>query len=122
MKLADFGSAVQLPDESDSEVFRIGTPYYMAPEIIKGHSYGLKVDIFSLGVILHLLLSLIFPFFDRDKAKAKELTVNADLDLEKDVYLSRLSAQAKDLLTSMLQKDPQQRLDIEQVLAHPWLR
>ena len=122
VKLADLGSAVQLPDDSDSEVFRIGTPCYMAPEIIKGHRYGLKVDIWSLGIVLHLLLSLIFPFYDKDMAKAKQLTVESDLDLEKDAYLSKLSAEAKDLLSSMLQKDPTQRLDIYQVLAHPWLR
>ncbi len=121
VKLADFGSAVRLSGDVDSETFRIGTPCYMAPEIIQGQRYGLKADIWSLGVVLHLILSSSFPFYHKDIVQIKKLTVQAELDLEKDSYLSKMSAEAKNLIEGMLTKDPKKRLSIQQVLSHPWM-
>lgn len=120
VKLGDFGSAVKLASDDAKETFRIGTPCYMAPEIIKAQPYGLEIDIWSLGVLLHLILSASFPFYDKDLSKVKGLTCNAPLDLEKGSYLPGLSADVKDLIYGMLIKEPSRRMTIEEVLAHPW--
>lgn len=62
VKLCDFGFAKQLehPDEQSSD--SCGTPGYAAPEILDGRSYGLEVDVFSLGVVTYIMLCGYPPF------------------------------------------------------------
>lgn len=64
VKLTDFGFAAFCnPVKGLSQ--RLGSPMYMAPEIIKNEPYGCKVDVWSIGVIAHVLLSGSPPFFAR---------------------------------------------------------
>ena len=65
--IADLGSAVKLRSLTDTVTFKIGTPGYIAPEIILGKPYGLAVDIWSLGCIMHVLLTATPPFWDDDR-------------------------------------------------------
>ena len=55
-KLGDFGIAKQV-EESQTELTKIGTPTYMAPEVVKGHEYDTSVDMYSLGVVLYRFLN-----------------------------------------------------------------
>ena len=71
-------------------------------------------------MVIHLLLSASFPFYDKDLSKVKVLTCTAPLCLERGSYLPGLSAEVKDLITGMLKKEPSQRMKIADVLAHPW--
>lgn len=67
IKLIDFGlSHIKLKGENANEI--AGTPFYMAPEIIKG-DYSYEVDIWSLGVLLYILVSGYLPFYDEDRDK-----------------------------------------------------
>ncbi|KAJ0404798.1 hypothetical protein P43SY_003474 [Pythium insidiosum] len=61
-KLADFGLAKQLPNATSMLKRSCGTLEYAAPELLRGQAYGLKSDIFSLGVVLYVLLFGTFPF------------------------------------------------------------
>jgi cGMP-dependent protein kinase len=64
LKLIDFGIAKKL-DEGKLRTFTmIGTPHYMAPEIMKGHGYGTEVDLWSLGIILFEFVCGYLPFAD----------------------------------------------------------
>jgi serine/threonine protein kinase len=55
--IADFGSAIQLRSVDETTSWRIGTPGYIAPEIYRREPYGLSVDVWSFGCMLHVLLS-----------------------------------------------------------------
>ena len=52
VKLADFGYAAQLTKGRTERDTVVGTPYWMAPELIRGHPYGVKVDVWSTGIML----------------------------------------------------------------------
>lgn len=65
VKLADFGFSVINKGEAQNRV--LGSPLYMAPEIIKGETYGPAVDIWAVGVITCILLTGRPPFFGKSK-------------------------------------------------------
>lgn len=65
-KLIDFGLSTIL-SKNEKAIDYCGTPSYMAPEIILRHNYDNKVDVWSLGIILCLLLTIEFPFYNDDR-------------------------------------------------------
>ena len=71
VKLGGFGVAIQLPSKAEHSGQsvnggRIGTPHFMAPEVIQRKAYGKPVDIWSTGVLLHILLSGTMPFLGKN--------------------------------------------------------
>lgn len=74
VKLADFGFAVINKNEGQSRV--LGSPLYMAPEIIRGEAYGPAVDIWAVGVITCILLTGRPPFFGKSKRAIFQQTLN----------------------------------------------
>ncbi|KAM3375827.1 Phosphoenolpyruvate carboxylase kinase 2 [Capsicum chinense] len=119
LKLADFGSA---------ECFRegqlisgvVGTPYYVAPEVLAGRNYSEKVDIWSAGVIMYIMLAGVPPFYGESATEIFEAVLRANLRFPTRIFNSVTPA-AKDLLRRMLCKDVSRRFSAEQVLRHPWM-
>jgi len=70
IKIADFGSAAQTTSKHTST---IGTPYWMAPEIIRGSQYDHKVDIWSLGIMLHEMTEGKPPYYNFPPIRAMYL-------------------------------------------------
>ena len=104
----------------------IGTQGYIAPEICQKRPYGLKCDIYSLGCITHAVLFAACPFWSDDRAERMRLLTDPDVSLDFDTaslrhYAKNISAECKDFLGTLLDKDPERRPSIEQVLKHPWL-
>ncbi|KAL5118022.1 hypothetical protein ACEQ8H_004007 [Pleosporales sp. CAS-2024a] len=103
--LTDFGlSKVSLDEDNPCKSF-LGTVEYMAPEVIQGVEYGAAVDWWSLGALGYDLLTGAPPFAGNNNAKIQEKILKSKLSLP--YYLS---ADAKDLLTRLLRKEPKKRL------------
>lgn len=64
LKLVDFGIAKKLDEKNNQTFTIIGTPHYMAPEVLLGRGYGLEVDIWSMGVLLYEFVCGRLPFAD----------------------------------------------------------
>ncbi|KAH7286730.1 hypothetical protein KP509_32G020600 [Ceratopteris richardii] len=119
VKLADFGASA---DFSDRRCFRDveGTSYYVAPEVLTGTGYDEKVDIWSLGILLHVILSGYVPFHGKSEADIFRNIKTRSLNLNGSPW-QEISAEAKELLKAMLQKNSYRRLTLAQIMAHPWL-
>ena len=82
VRIADLGSAYKLQSATDSSSFKIGTPGYVAPEILHGQTYSFGCDVWSLGCLLHVLLSATPPFWDEDRKERNRKVCTEPLDLQ----------------------------------------
>ncbi|XP_066363046.1 calcium-dependent protein kinase 16 [Miscanthus floridulus] len=119
LKAIDFGLSIFFkPGEKFSEI--VGSPYYMAPEVLK-RNYGPEIDIWSAGVILYILLCGVPPFWAETEQGVAQAILRGNIDFKREPWPS-VSDNAKDLVRQMLQPDPKLRLTAKQVLEHPWLQ
>lgn len=119
LKAIDFGLSVFFtPGECFSEI--VGSPYYMAPEVLK-RNYGPEVDVWSAGVILYILLCGVPPFWAETEQGVAQAIIRSVIDFKRDPW-PRVSDNAKDLVRRMLDPDPKRRLTAQGVLDHPWLQ
>ncbi|GLJ24229.1 hypothetical protein SUGI_0462000 [Cryptomeria japonica] len=119
IRIADFGQAASFsPGEKMSGI--VGTPYYVAAEVLQGKDYNEKVDIWSAGVILYVMLSGIPPFNGDTPQEIFEAVLRERLRFPNESWLT-ISHSAKDLIRQMLRRDVLRRLSADQVLGHPWI-
>ncbi|KAL7613405.1 calcium-dependent protein kinase 1 [Lactuca sativa] len=119
LKTIDFGLSVFFkPGESFHDV--VGSPYYVAPEILR-KNYGPEADVWSAGVIVYILLSGVPPFWAETEQGIFEQVLHGDLDFTSDPWPC-ISDGAKDLVRRMLIRDPKRRLTAHEVLCHPWVQ
>ena len=118
VKLGDFGIAKILDNTFQLCKTRIGTPYYLSPEICEGKNYSSKTDIWSLGCILYELCTLKHAF--------NACNINAlAFQIIRGKYEpipSCFSPELKQLITRMLTNDPNVRLSINGVLNTPIIK
>lgn len=119
LKLADFGLARMIgPNEMLHNV--CGTPGYVAPEVLDANpSYGITVDMWSIGVILYILLCGYPPFFDDDNHRLFAKIRQCKYEFAEKSW-GKISSEAKNLVSSLLVLNPSDRLSSKEVLAHPW--
>ncbi|XP_077272927.1 peripheral plasma membrane protein CASK isoform X1 [Temnothorax americanus] len=149
VKLRGFGVAVQLPtsqsngvglissscnfpfeDLTDAEdslvsdtednIGRVGCPHFMAPEVIQRRQYGKPGDVWSAGVLLHVLLTGTLPFVG-SRDRLREAICRGRVQMETPLW-DPISEPAKDLIQRMLTTDVNHRITIQEVLNHKWLR
>jgi serine/threonine protein kinase len=122
LKVADFGFAT-FRKVHNLKSYR-GTMTYMAPEIKEGKTYdGMKIDMFSTGVILFIIVQGIFPF---KEAKKDEFFYNLLLKGDYDTYWKKtggqnLSSEFKDLILSLFSYEGASRPDVAAIRNHPWM-
>lgn len=116
VKLCDFGSAVWLGDEkTETAEGVVGTPYYVAPEVVMGRRYDEKVDIWSAGVVIYTMLAGEPPFNGETAEKIFETILRGNLRFPPTKFGS-VSAEAKDLLRKMICRDVSRRFSAEDAL------
>jgi serine/threonine protein kinase len=115
VRIADLGSAIKLASPSDTTNFKIGTPGYVAPEVLQGLPYSFGCDVWSLGCLMHVLLTATPPFWNDDRKERTRKVCHEPLDLENNQYMAKLSDSCKELLILLLTKDPAYRPSISQV-------
>ncbi|XP_031276242.1 calcium-dependent protein kinase 10-like [Pistacia vera] len=119
LKAIDFGLSVTFkPGDKFSEI--VGSPYYMAPEVLK-RNYGPEVDVWSAGVILYILLCGVPPFWAETEQGVALAILRGVIDFKREPW-PQISENAKSLVRMMLEQDPKKRPTAQQVLEHPWLQ
>eukprot|EP01088_Endostelium_zonatum_P015685 TRINITY_DN3966_c0_g1_i1.p1 TRINITY_DN3966_c0_g1~~TRINITY_DN3966_c0_g1_i1.p1 ORF type:complete len:390 (+),score=112.26 TRINITY_DN3966_c0_g1_i1:61-1230(+) len=119
VKLADFGVSTQLTNTMSKRNSFIGTPYWMAPEVIEGLKYDFLVDVWSLGITAIEMGELLPPYSSVHPMRALFLIPkNPPPELEEEKWTNEF----RDFVKSCLVKDPKKRATVEQLLAHPFIK
>eukprot|EP01062_Namystynia_karyoxenos_P033764 TRINITY_DN247_c4_g1_i1.p1 TRINITY_DN247_c4_g1~~TRINITY_DN247_c4_g1_i1.p1 ORF type:complete len:530 (+),score=74.40 TRINITY_DN247_c4_g1_i1:114-1592(+) len=117
VKIGDFGLAKVLAHTMACAKTACGTPYYMAPEICQERPYHNRSDVWALGCILYNMLSGgKHPFDARDLRG-----LFAKITRGSPEPLSGVPAEARQLVTQLLQRDPRQRPSVTQITSSPYL-
>ena len=117
IKIIDFGLSA-LKNKTEKLHTILGTPYYMAPEVLKG-DYNEKCDIWSIGAITYYLLSGVEPFKGETSniIFAKILYTEPDYNPDK---FKNVSPKAIDFIKKCFVKNPEERFSSKEGLKHPW--
>ncbi|OHT17115.1 CAMK family protein kinase [Tritrichomonas foetus] len=113
IRLIDFG----LSTSSQPEVLRTacGSPAYAAPEIILHDNYTQSADIWSIGILLYLMSTGKLPFDTSSVTKLLNYIVTSPIEIP-----TTLSSDLQNLISRILQKNPEKRITIEEMMRHPW--
>ncbi|RZB77480.1 serine/threonine-protein kinase PLK4, partial [Asbolus verrucosus] len=117
VKIADFGLATQLSRPDEKHLTMCGTPNFISPEVATRSSHGLEADVWGLGCMLYNLLVGSPPFDTHGVKNTLNRIVSANYHLP-----SHLSVEAKDLIIALLQKNPKDRIKLDQILDHPFIK
>lgn len=120
VKLSDFGFCAQVTPELRQRKSLVGTPYWMAPEVISRLPYGPEVDIWSLGIMVIEMIDGEPPFFNEPPLQAMRRI--RDMPPPKLKNVNRVSPRLQGFLEKMLVRDPMQRATASELLEHPFLR
>ncbi|CAN6920987.1 unnamed protein product [Brassica oleracea] len=118
VKLADFGVATKLNESEFDTNSVVGSPYWMAPEVIELIGVCAASDIWSVGCTVIELLTCVPPYFDMQPSAALYRIVQDDSPPIPD----SLSPDITDFLRQCFKKDSRQRPDAKTLLSHPWIR
>ncbi|CAJ1077823.1 serine/threonine-protein kinase PAK 6-like [Xyrichtys novacula] len=119
IKLSDFGFCAQISKDVPKRKSLVGTPYWMAPEVIAKRPYGTEVDIWSLGIMVVEMVDGEPPYFSDTPINAMKKLRDETAPSVKNIH--RVSPVLKDFLSCMLTRDTQQRSSATDLLEHPFL-
>ena len=118
LKLIDFGLSIQQNAKKDNR--RVGTPYYMAPEMVRGN-FNYASDVWSIGVILFIMVTGKQPFRGKSKEEVFEKIKRGSYD-KNTLNRAKCSKEVKDLIKKMLVTEHSKRITVESALDHIWFK
>ncbi|XP_053812104.1 serine/threonine-protein kinase PAK 3-like isoform X1 [Vidua chalybeata] len=120
VKLTDFGLCAQLTLERSTRCTVLGSPYWVAPEILKRKEYDTQVDIWALGIVAIEMLEGEPPYFKESPVQAQRLIARNRYPPLK--MPSKISVLFHAFLHSCLDTDPSVRWTASELLQHPFLQ
>ncbi|XP_034078272.1 serine/threonine-protein kinase PAK 6 [Gymnodraco acuticeps] len=119
VKLSDFGFCAQISKDIPKRKSLVGTPYWMAPEVISKSPYGTEVDIWSMGIMVVEMVDGEPPYFSETPVAAMKRLRDELAPTVRNV--NQISPVLKDFLDRMLTRDPLERASATDLLEHPFL-
>ena len=120
IKLIDFGLSKFFDKDT---IFKeaLGTPLFMAPEILKQQPYSYKVDIWSLGIMVFMMLTGKLPFPAKDPKSLFKAIASANITKSSFDSFTYLSNDSIDFMVCCLRSTPEDRWEASKLLEHPWI-
>lgn len=119
IKLIDFGLSRKYNSHEKMHTI-LGTPYYVAPEVLKGE-YDEKCDIWSIGAISYIMLSGDPPFNGNSNNDIFNKIMNEELSFNKEKWIN-ISKEARDFIKKCMTKTPDKRLSASKMIEHTWFK
>jgi len=120
VKLADFGYAAQLTKQKDKRNTIVGTPYWMAPELIRGQNYNIRVDVWSLGIMAMECAEGNPPYMEFPPLRALFLITTKGIPDLKET--AKWSKEFHDFVKKCLIQEPADRPDAKQMSTHAFTK